>query len=408
VSKRFLFTIATLVIILGAAGVAILLAKGYTFSPQDKLMKGTGLISVTSLPDQASVYLNGHLTSATNTTISQLTPGNYSLKVTKEGFIPWEKNIDVKEGLVSEIKVTLFPALPTIYPLTYNGVVGPVISSDNQKLVFAVPTNNDARSRQKGGVWVWTMSSQPISFNRGSEPHQVVASTSSLDFSKATLKFSPDSKSVLVTLQENDQPGDASTRNYLLPVDKLTSVSELRDITPQLTSTLQEWETDQQDKDNANLLAIKDLKVRQVASNSADLHWSPDETKLIVSSGKKVAATPSPKIASASAKTQKSSESTTSVTLKGYKVYDIETGKDYNLPEALAYYWLPDSRHIVLVDDNKISICEFDGSNTATVYAGSFDGLSVFPWPDSSRLVIVTSFNTPTASTPNFFGINLK
>lgn len=385
-SKRFVITLVTLLVIAGGAVAAVLLAKGYTFSVKEGRVVGTGIISVSSVPDGASVYIDGHLTTATNTTLSQLVPKSYTLKIIKEGFIPWEKTVEVKKGLVTEIKATLFPALPTLYPLTFNGAVNPLLSPDGQHLAFAVPLNADSHARQKGGIWIWTMSSQPISFNRGSEPHQIVASTTALDFSKAKLHFSPNSKQLLATLQEGDLKEEAYQRSYLLPIDRSTSISDLRDITPLLSATLKEWEEDLKAKDEARMVAIKDLGIRQIASDAATLRWSPDESKFLVSNSKPT----SPK------------------TSESFKVYDLLTSKDYDLPLAKSYFWLPDSLHLILVQEDKIAVSEFDGSNVAEVFAGKFEDAAVFPWPDSSRLIITTSFNTPTASRPNLFGINLK
>ena len=79
--KRLILTLVTLLIISGIALVAVFLAKGYTFSSKQGIMVGTGIISVSSVPDGASVYIDGHLTTATNTTISQLQPKIYSLKI---------------------------------------------------------------------------------------------------------------------------------------------------------------------------------------------------------------------------------------------------------------------------------------------------------------------------------------
>lgn len=393
VSKRFLITVATVVIIAIVAIAAIYLSKGYTFSTSEKKLKGTGIITVTSLPDGASVYIDGHLTTATNATLSQLSPKTYNVKLVKEGFIAWEKNIEVKEGLVSEVKATLFPALPTIYPLTFNGAINPILSPDNQKLAFAVPIVSDQRTRQKGGIWVWTMSNQPLSLNRSAEPHQIVASSSELDFSKATFKWSPDSKQLLITMQQAGTTGEAGLRNYLVNFDSFTSLGDLKDITPLVANTLKTWEDDQKTKDDARLALISNSKIRQIASDSASLIWSPDETK-IITGGVKPQITPA-KVVSP-------------VILKGFKVYDLLTNKDYDLPEAKAYYWLPDSRHVILVLADKISICEYDATNVSDIFAGTFEGTDVFPWLDASRLVVLTSFNTPTASIPNLFGINLK
>lgn len=362
-SRRFIITIITLIVIGMAAGVAIFLAKGYTFSPKEKRIVGTGILTVTSEPDAASVFIDGHLTTATNATISQLTPKTYSVKLTKEGFIPWEKQMTIKEGLVTELKVTLFPSLPTIYPLTFTGVANPQLSPDGAKLAFVVT------SGKKAGVWVWTMvKNQPIAFARSSEPRQIAGSLA-IDFSKATLRWSADSKQVLGTVGNN---------NYLLEVDRLNS--EPRDITPLLDATLKSWEEDIKAKDSSRIENIKDVQIQKVASDSGYLRWSPDETKFMASSE----------------------------ALKDVKVYDVEEKKEYGLPSAKAYLWLPDSRHIILVEETSISVMDFDGTNKAVIYAGKFEDNFVFPWPDSSRLVIISSFPTPTASEPNLYGINLR
>lgn len=371
-SKRFIITIATLLTIIICAGIAIFFAKGYSISTKEKRIVGTGIVTIKSEPDAASVYLDGHLTTATNATISSLSPKTYSIRVVKEGFIPWEKSVAVKEGLVNEIKVTLFPAIPTIYPLAFTGVANPVLSPDGSKLAYIVPSSS---SPKKNGIWVWTMvNNQPIAFVRSSEPHQI-SSNIVTDFSKATLRWSPDSKQVLATVDNN---------NYLLESDTLNS--DPRDITPILSATLSGWEEDTRAKKGASILAIKDINLRKIASDSAVVSWSPDETKFIAEG------------------------------VDGFKVYDLEekspvdfsSKSQYSLPAARAHLWLPNSRHIILIEEGTISLIEFDGTNKAVIYAGTFADNFVFPWPDSSRLVIISSFPTPTASEPNLYGINLR
>lgn len=373
-TKKFLVTLVTTIIIGLFAGAAIFLTKGYTISPKDKTIVGTGIITVSSVPDSASVYVDGHLTTATNATISSLPPKIYDIKVVKEGFIPWEKKIEVKEGLVSEVKIALFPAIPTTYPLSFTGVVNPILSPDEAQFAYIIP------SGKKMGVWVWTMArNQPIAFVRSSEPHQIAAS-SVTDFSKATLRWSPDSKQVLATVGNN---------NFLLSSDRLNS--DPRDITPTFESTLKAWAEDQQAKEQTRIATIKDFALRKIASDSGFLSWSPDETKFIARKEPL-----SPKEASATA------------VISNVSSYDLEQKKQFSLPNAKAYIWLPDSLHIILVDDNTISLSEYDGTNKAVIYAGTFLSNFVIPWPDSSRLVFINSLPTPTASEPNLYGVNLK
>ncbi len=353
-----------------AAGVAIFLAKGFRISPTEKRIIGTGIINISSEPDAASVFVDGHLTTATNATVASLTPKNYSVRVVKEGFIPWEKSVEVKEGLVSEIKVTLFPAIPTIYPLTFTSLANPTLSPDGSKLAYIVP------KEKKAGVWVWTMvKEQPIAFARSSEPHQIITS-SNIDFSRATLSWSPDSKQILAAVDNN---------NYLLDPDRLNT--DPRDITPILSATLNEWEETKKLADTQLWETIKDVSVKKVASDSGFLKWSPDETKFMI---------------------RKDPISPDLGLISDIKVYDLEENKQYNLPQAKAFRWLPNSKHLILVEEDTISLVEADGTNKSIIYAGNFEDNFVFPWPDSSRLVIVSSLPTPTASEPNLYGINLR
>lgn len=370
----------TLIVIVFAAGIAVFFTKGYRFSPQTGTISGTGIMSITSVPDQASVYIDGHLTTATNANVNSLIPKGYTVKIIKEGFITWEKKVEVKEGLVTEIKATLFRAIPSVYPLTYSGATNPVLSPDGQELSFVVPPSDSSNypMDKKSGIWVWSMSERPIAFNRGSEPHQIVANTQGIDFGKAGFRFSPDSSQLLVSLPD---------RQLLADITKLNDPP--RDITPVYASTIKSWDDEIKVKEQTRLQLLKDLSLRQTASSSAFLKWSPDETKLIYSQDGK----------------------------SKFIVADLVNRKMFNLADGRYISWLPDSEHLIVIDEgdekrldriSKIIIIEFDGSNKSEIYAGNFDPKYVFAWPDSLRLVVVSSLPTPTASQPNLFGINLK
>jgi hypothetical protein len=69
--------------------------------------------------------------------------------------------------------------------------------------------------------------------------------------------------------------------------------------------------------------------------------------------------------------------------------------------------WFPDSEHLIIVDQQKITILEDDGTNATTIYAGPFIPNYVFPWPNSSKLVILTNLNNLTIP-PTLYTIGLK
>jgi hypothetical protein len=393
-SRRFIITMSTILIIIAIASVAVFLAKGYRFSPKTGSITGTGILSITSAPDQASVFLDGHLTTATNANINSLVPKEYDVKITKEGFIDWEKKVQVKEGLVSEIKATLYRSLPSVYPLTYTGAQNVALSPDTQQIAFVVPiASESATINKKGGLWVWSMSEKPISFARAAEPHQIAISSPGSDYSHAKLTWSPESNQILATFPD---------KQLLLDVNNLNDPA--RDITAISQATTKTWGDDQKTKDSARLQTIADLNVRKVASSSAVLNWSPDETKFLY--------------CQTNCDLKKGSQA------GSFQVMDLVTGKSYPMPVANYYTWTSDSDHIVMTEvlnsseadakkDNtvtqaKLSVVEFDGVNKAEIYGGNFDPYSVFVWPDGSRLAVISSYPTATGSMPNLYGINLK
>jgi hypothetical protein len=397
--KRFAFTILTLLVIAAIAGTAVFFAKGYRVSPSTGTIAGTGIMSVKSLPDQASVYLDSHLTSVTDGPINSLPPDEYDVRIVKEGYIPWEKKITVREGLVTQVKATLFRAIPTFYPMTYSGAVSPIISPDHLKLAYIVPNNSDPNptTAKKSGVWVWQMpTSNNLGFAQGEQNRQIVVAEG-VDYSQATFRWSPDSTQIMVTFPE---------RTLLLDADRLNDPP--RDITPTRSATVRTWDETEDKNRLAKLQLIKDPVLRKTASDSASLKWNIDDSKILY---------------------QKPNTPNLSVA-------DLATNQTYDLPSAQNYQWLPTGEHLVMleydqVQENtvraavdeatksgqiakstfpavKLSIIEFDGHNKSEIYFGNLDPETVYPWADSSRVVAISSLPTATASQPNLYGINLK
>lgn len=399
-NKRFIFTILSLVLIIIIAGGAIFLAKGYRYQPETGTFSGTGIISVSSIPDQASVYLDSHLTTATDDNITSLPPKTYKVRIVKEGYIPWEKDIEVREGLVSEIKATLFRSIPTIYPITYSGVDYALLSPDNLKLMYIIPNGLEggAAAERKSGIWVWVMANQGGIGLGGGEVQRQLVQSNGVDYSKANYRWSPDSSQIFIDLPE---------RKLLLDIGRLNDPP--RDITANFQATLKAWDDTESKNRLTKLEQITDMNLRKTASDSSLLKWSPDETKVLYTDPE-----------------------------GNFKLNDLSFKKNFDLPKASNYEFLPDSKHMVMVEYEleeqrekgkgergkpdsinslsikerfaltRISIIEIDGTNKAEIYYGMVEPKIVVPWPDGSRLVVISSLPTQTASEPNLYGINLK
>ncbi|MBU0648916.1 PEGA domain-containing protein [Patescibacteria group bacterium] len=70
-----------------------------------------GILSVTSLPEGATVFLDGEAKGVTQTMIENLIPNSYDLLVTLEGYADHEETVTVVADNVTDIEVTLQPAV---------------------------------------------------------------------------------------------------------------------------------------------------------------------------------------------------------------------------------------------------------------------------------------------------------
>src|SRR4030042_5193325 len=129
----------TILLIIGMTTAIYLYANGYRIERnKDKKLDltKTGMVSAKSMPEGASVYLDGILLTATNDSIAGIEPGTRRLKIIKKGFVPWEKDINVYAELVTDITAVLITQSPRLEPLTNTGALNPSISPTLSKLAY--------------------------------------------------------------------------------------------------------------------------------------------------------------------------------------------------------------------------------------------------------------------------------
>jgi len=97
-------------------------------------------------------------TTATDNTIN-LSPNTYDVKIVKEGYFSWEKNLVVKKEVVTKAEALLFPTTPKLESITSTGVENPVLDPSQTKIAYTVSSQSASTKR---GVFVLDMSSRPI------------------------------------------------------------------------------------------------------------------------------------------------------------------------------------------------------------------------------------------------------
>lgn len=397
--KRALLTsLVVLVFLLLGTLAAVFYAKGYRFTPEkgNAGIKETGLLVATSVPNGASVYINDELTTATNNTIN-LNPGEYEVKIIKEGYFAWKKKIIIKKEVVSRADALLLPTAPKLESITNSGVANPVIDDSKSLIAYTVSSN----SAQKDGVYLMDMNAKPILNILGS--NNQLANNIIYDFSQSSLEFSPDGTQIMATI-----PKSQST--FLLSTDGLNT--QPQSIVTTVLQTKTAWKNQEKKLTDKVISDQKTKVVSLINENFKNVVFSPSQEKILYTASQSadLPIVISPRLIGVN-----STPEVRQIKAGNLYVYDIKEDRNYlildntqNNNNSTPYYiWYSDSNHLVYSQDNKINIMEFDAGNTTTVYAGPFSNNFVYPWIDGSGIVILTNLNNDDAPM-NLYRLVLK
>lgn len=371
--KRLISALLIIIFFLMLGYGLLIYATGKRLTRDGKLV-GVGIIQVDATPDNSKIYLNNELKKEGDTNIENLRPGRYTVKVEKENYSPWQKEIEVVEGKVIPLRVKLFPSNPSLTAATFNGVFSPKISPDNRKIAFGIQMEG------KKGLWVLDLADRQFFFNNNTL-RQIVSDTPLFSFSDSTFSWSPDSNQVLVETKNSATNEPAA---FLLSQETLNQNPENILATVEQTKTA--W-NEQVVKTNADKLKKLGKEAEELSANATELLFSKDgKAVIIVNTDKTIVAydtEPTP-------------------------VPNVEPLK-INLPSAARYLWFEDgTKHIAAIENNVISIMDTDGTNKASIFTGDFDPNSVFSWPDGTRLILTLNLNSKLNPLPNLYTIDLR
>lgn len=358
------FLVATLLTV----GI-VLYARGYRPNFRERTLDGTGIVSIKSQPSGATVFLNSEEKGTTDLDIPNLSPDQYRLKITKEGFSTWEKEITIKKEQVGTIEVLLFPIAPNLKALTFTGAQKPLLSPDGDQIIFAVSNGS------KDGLWILPLSTRPLPIFFSRDLFQIVADTKANLFSEGKWRFSPDGNNLLVELKEGSFLLNSSERNQQPQPLSATELSNL----------VSSWTTE---IDQTSKTAVKSLgrDAEILSATLSNVTLSPDKKRFLG--------------------TNKNGQV---VVFDSDPTLLVDSKPEiYTFPKAASYLWYSDSKHLISVEENSLAVIELDGTNKAVVYTGNFASDLIVPWPDGSKIVILTNLNSTASKLPNLYAIELR
>jgi hypothetical protein len=269
-TTRLGYSLFSLLIIVIGSIFAIRYARGSWRLTKEGMVANTGLLNVNSFPTGAQVFIDDRLVTATDDTI-YIDPGEYQIKIVKEGYSVWQKKLLVQEELVTQTNATLFPTAPSLLPLTVTGISNLHPSPDGQKILFHF---NQGGSATSNGFYLLELTSNFLSLQSG--PRQISDDLPDLELDKAHIIWSPDSQEVMILVDEK-----FGGQEFLIPVDKKSTLSNQVDISYLRTNTLSTWEEEIYQKERLFLEKFPE-EILQIATQSAkNVYISPDKKRLL-------------------------------------------------------------------------------------------------------------------------------
>lgn len=399
IQNPILRTILIISVIIVFALIAIAYGKGFRITKDElggNIITGTGLLVFTSEPDGARALIDGELVTATDNTIN-LKPGEYKIRIEKDGYFAWEKIVTITNEQVTETNALLYPKAPQLTSLTTTGIKNPVTDSENQLIFYTVAS----ASSQLNGIYA-------MNTNRGiiaiGDARRQLASNLIDNFSEAKLEVSPDASQLLATIEPE---GSGSARTYMVSTSEFNPSPRLVTVTAE--NLRAEWKIESQ--------KLIDEKINSLPSHSKNIInkyfenpvFSPEKDKILYTAS---ASASLPFVINPRLPSTNTSPEARNLNVGDTYIYNIKDDRNYlirsqsesNMPK---FTWHPDNRHLYYIEGNKINSIEYDGYNATTVYAGPFLNNFIVPWGDGSGIVILTSFNDPSIP-PNLYKLVFK
>ena len=361
-------------------------ARGYRFDIEKRLVKSTGIISATSNPKAAKIFINGELKGVTDTNLT-LPPENYLVEIKKEGYTSWSKKINLKGELVVNVDPVLFPVNPSLSPLTNLGIIKAVASDDGDKIVLIA----------SGSAYLFDAGKKTLPFF---PPLNKIVDLSLLpniiDYKNIKVSFSPDQKQVIFA-----SPDVKSEQSYLLSLDE-NNLNPL-DVTLSKEALIQAWQNEK-NKNNAKILETFPKDFDKIASASFEIvSFSPNETKVLYKAKESVEL---PLMIKPSLISTNQTPEERSVIKEKVYVYDRKEDKNFQLLSP-NLKWYFDSRHFVVEEEKKISIVDYDNTNKQTIYSGPFESF-FFNATNDGKIVVLINLNSQINELPDLYLVGIR
>lgn len=361
--KSILLPTLYTVLLVAFAMLIYFYANGYRFNIFNQKIIQTGVVSVESNIMGAQLSLNGKITGKTPKSTS-LEIGTYDVKVQKDAYYPWEKQINILEGKSTPIYAWLIKNNPESNTRwTSTGVLEKFWINTSNSFVLAL-------TKESKGYSLWRYNINPALWDFSSNPLQIMQ----FDESNIDILLSPSGAQALLTIKETN-----TTQYYVIDTQNTTTLSNLKPLSIDITKGyVISWSND-----NAYLIldSKSDISTYNTKTNlsyslitkdaKTSYIWTTDENGFLY------LVEPS---------------TTSDETTKVYKIKQISLDNTSNKYIIDDFYFLKTDKYINKYRTDGFPYSEFATSPESTFSAGTITNLTINQ--DAQGVYIKTSLAT--------------
>jgi len=165
-TRRIVYIIFILIFIFSAPAI-IFYALGYKYNWSKKTLEKTGVFFIKSYPKNSDIYINDkEFKDKTPTLVNRLLPNFYKIKVTKDGYLDWQKNLPINPQITTFIEdISLFKKqldFELISPEEFSNFL-----QSKNKIYVILSQNN----RTTSSLWLYnTLNDEVIKFYQSDSP----------------------------------------------------------------------------------------------------------------------------------------------------------------------------------------------------------------------------------------------
>lgn len=213
--------LALFFLFLVTAPITVFYCLGWRFDWKTKKITQPGIFYFKVWPRSVEIYVNGKFKKRTDiffgsALLEDLSPKTYNIKIEKEGYYPWEKNLEIKKRKVTEAKnVILIPQDPGTFLISKN-IENFFFLPDNKKVIL----KEVALKEQEASSWELKIfdTEESIKSHLISQSDLNLGSSSPVEL--INIKFSFDSKKAIMKLGAKEK-----IYHYLLDLETSEIIS---------------------------------------------------------------------------------------------------------------------------------------------------------------------------------------